>query len=870
MIANYLYKNILWKLRQNPFETLLCPATTTDDYLEQLEKIANGYFPKERRIDTLTTEFCLNKIALLKADTEAEQAALEHFGAIWQQFVRLKKIFNKKYLTFAADDNGVRAEQIAELWGKCSQFAADKTLSENMLAQTRELLQLTERENRYLADIVELERIKYYCAATLSLFANKKYAEICLARMLRPNLLKCEYQPNKRYRQVAYAGSSIASVIDCMGNSATRFGTIPTRVETKLFVYSNGRNVFDTFCNSKMGERTAKFLSVTPTVEVEMHYFLAGNREIRAVTLRNKGKRARKFCVEIPFACNAAKSEYFKMGDALCLSGDVFAALSVVHNSAAIACRGETSRAFDITVESGARFDFEIVTTFAEDTPTLADALTKSEKMGETNCPYLWDKICSRVRTTDTALRLFPHGYTKSDPQRIRSSQLNFSYRMGNDDVATFVDNVGNSTTLLDGFVFGVGGESVYSVYAGLATKLNADKFVLDGDRLQYQKSSICNVRHSKGKLYTITHPVAKRTLFYFPLEKKSKIGFDAKMNVFEVEDEMRRYYVYCVGKIESYTADALECSEEKLRYKLSNNLQEGNCLAICFAPDVQVKLEIVSAKFTPQQTPIVRESLVSTYLNYVNGKNVFCLRNRLKRPDALSLAAICYTNPQFVKNYLDNNLQNNANDGFYYDSAGDKKAFCDKLAVPLATVYYLSLIGDLSEDLIKQTHEALFCQDFDGKDLCIKALALQKAAKLDCFDKVRCLVEYSKLKKQICASKLYAYAQAIGAVPLTNPSKERLKDLCNKYDIPKSWYYVSQLENLYGLSICSGKLQISPTVTAENVLEQFALNIAGKRIDTTFAKASVRCMTLNGQQCFQPFFAPSLTNEQNSLVVHY
>ena len=164
-----------------------------------------------------------------------------------------------------------------------------------------------------------------------------------------------------------------------------------------------------------------------------------------------------------------------------------------------------------------------------------------------------------------------------------------------------------------------------------------------------------------------------------------------------------------------------------------------------------------------------------------------------------------------------------------------------------------------------------MISEKFEDKELCIKALALLRAAKLNCFDRVKCLVEYNNLKKRITAdSSLYGYAQAIGAVPLANPSKERLKDLCNKYEIPKCWYYVSQLENLYGLNISAGRLQIQPKVTAENVLEQFALNIAGKRIDTTFSKASVQCMTLNGQQCFAPFYAPSLKNEQNELVVSY
>ncbi len=177
----------------------------------------------------------------------------------------------------------------------------------------------------------------------------------------------------------------------------------------------------------------------------------------------------------------------------------------------------------------------------------------------------------------------------------------------------------------------------------------------------------------------------------------------------------------------------------------------------------------------------------------------------------------------------------------------------------------------DLHKSFTNAVNGVIFGEEFTGKELCIKALAVKKLAQLGTEDKVRYLVEYNKLKKIISAdSKLYAYAQAIGALPMINPSKARLKDLCNKYDIPKSWYYVSQLENLYGLKIFAGKLFVTPSITAENALEQLALNIDGKRIDTTFTKATVKSMTLNGTQCFQPFCAAQLKNYENQLVVRY
>lgn len=873
MIAKYLYKNLLWQFNQNPFAHLLGPATTEQQYYTQLEQISDKYFPFARPVDTTVTEFCLNKIALSRAKTAAEKAALSYFGEQWAQYIRIKKLLDKEFLRFPSDTTATRIEQIAQLLCKCTQCAADNKTLERMLCKTVEMTELTERERRYLEDVVRLYSIKYYCAAVCELFDKKEFAEARLARMLKPTLLRYDFSENKRYTQSAYVASEISSVVNCMGSSAVRFENAPAYTETGLFVYSNGRNVFDTFVQSKFGQRHAQFRSATKTVELSMRYFVTGNREIRSYLLSNTGKHKRKFTVKFTFRNTAGKNaEYFKMGNALCLATDIFSALAIVADCSIRECRGERELMFDVTLDAGESYRFDAVTLYAHDSPTLAETLQLTERIGATLCPYLWDGACSRVNVGGTPLVLTSHGYTPLKPQNSMSRQVSFNYQLGNCDVASFADNSGVCTTLLQGFVFGVRGESVYSVQNGLATKLNERAFRLEGDKLVYEKSGarLC-ICHEKGKVYDAVYDKPAQTLFYFPLEKTSRISFDKLQNCFTVKDSLRCYTVRCFGEVESFTDNALECNEEKLRYKLSGKLGVGNCLAICFARATHACLIVQSANETPAPTPLIHESLVSTYLNYVNDKSVFCLNNYLKRPDCLTVAAICYTNPQYVKNYLQTTLDNGTFDTFYYDAKGETRAFCDRLTLPLAVVYYCNLVGELPAPWLKKANEILFDKNFEGKELCIKALILLKAAKLACFDKVKCLVEYGSIKRQICGdNKLYPYAQAIGALPLTSPSKERLKDLCNRYEIPKSWYYVSQLENLYGLNLSAGKLQISPKVSAENVLEQFALTIAGKRIDTTFAKASVQCMTLNGQQCFAPFYAPSLKNENNELIVNY
>ena len=875
MITQYLYKNLRWEFNQNPFVNLLGQSTTERQFYDQLEKICNSYFPERKRVETLNAEFCLNKISLSNGKTAEEKLALNYFQQFWSNFMRLKNLFGKKYMTFPSNANGTRLEMVAELIAKCTQFATNSSTISRLCNRACEICDLSEREERYLFDVVELYKIKYYCAATLAILHKNEYGVGKLAKFLQPRLLKSDYSANTKYLQAAYRSRAIDAVVDCMGQSAIRLENTPTRIDLKLFVYANGRNVFDTFCESRFGTHTAEFMSETKSIALNMQYYLDGQREVRRIALTNKGKRARTFTFEIPlkYTGDPQKATYFKMDNTLCLaiSGDnYFCGATIVKDGEAMDVANENVLTYTVKIDKNATFSFDLVTEYAFDTPTLADSIEQLARFGDTRAPYLVDSASEHITQSKIELKLSPSGYLLRRPRNNPSKQLNYTYQFGDNDVATFCDNGGNSTTLIKGFAFGIGGESIYSVSNGAMTKLNTDAFHIDVDKLCYSKSStMCTIYHGNGKIYDVEYKRPSRTLFYFPLEYKSKVTYSD--GVFTIEDNRRKYTVACFGEIESYTSNALECNEEKPRYKLSGNLDEGSCLAICFATNTEIKVKIAPCATTPASSPIIRESLVSTYLNYVNDKNVFCLSNYLKRPDCLTVSAICYTNPAFVREYLDKVFANPRKNTFYYDVTGKLKHFEDRLTFPLAVVYYLNLVGELPEEMIKATNEILLSEGFSDKELCIKALALKRAATIKGFDRVRCLIEYNNLKKQICAQpKLYAYAQAIGAVPLANPSKQRLKDLCNQHDVGKSWYYVSQLENLYGLNISAGKLHIAPKVTAENVLEQFALNIGGKRIDTTFAKASVQSMTLNGTQCFQAFYPSSLKNAENQLIVRY
>lgn len=875
-ITEFLQKNISWNLHKNAFADLCCAATNKEQLFFQLQRLSDKYFPQRQKVETVFTEFSLNSIALTSAKNDAQKCVQHHFNNFWQTFTRLKSVFGKDYMLLPSDGKKTRLEYIAELVAKCTQFAIDEETVAEICHRVREIFDFEERESRNLENAIELFKINYFCAVSRAILDDVS-SQARLARMLNVATLSTEFVHNENLRHAYYSTKQLVANLDCLGNSATKY-IVPTAIDVKPYFYVNRKNVFDTFCYSKFGKKTAEFYAHSTTLKVSEQYFLEGCREVRKFTVENLGKGSKKLVADflLRHLNPSDKRTFFNAEGALCLSVEgsenFYCALAIVQNNEIVQCNFEEGRlSTTFALPQNGTIKFDVVTVFSETMPQLSDELTVLNCFGATRCPYILDQPSDSVVNFKYPLNTSSHGYElRTTPQK-EATTLNFSYQLGNDNVGTFLDNAGNETTLLNGFAFGVSGEKVYSVKHGTISQLNRDKFTLDADSICYVKTdkTVCKVLHDAKKSYVIEHPAAAKTLFYFPLEEKCQIDFTD--NTFTVSSALRKFKIECMGAVESYTTNALECNPERLRYKLSGEMKCGSCLAICFSTAKSVQLNIASLSEIAKPQPLVRESLVSTYLNYINNKNVFCLNNFLKRADSLTLAAINFTNPQFLKRYITEVFDKNI---FYYDVTGRQKHFYDRLAMPLAVIYYAGMNEDNqfpSEQLRQYINGVMFYENFYGRDLCVKALLLKKAAGIKGFDKVRCLIEYNAVKKVITTNaKLYGYAQAIGAVPMLHPSKERLKDLCNRYDIPKSWYYVSQLENLYGLSLVEGVLNFAPKVTQENVLEQLSLNVCGKRIETSFAKSTVQSMTLNGVQYFIPFKPQSLKSENNTLVVRY
>ncbi len=886
-LGKLIKENFRWTLDKDYFMDLSAQPTSEKQLVFQLQKLAEQQFPLLKPIETNRTEFCLNSVALSFASDNLQKQIKSMFDGYWQSYLRLREKFSKQYMLFPADEQKTRLEKIAELLTKSTQFCADAESMGSIKNHIENLFGLSDREKKYLDDAVALYKVKFYCMAARSAFASLPFAERHIAALIgSTDLIRSVYRANDYYSRALFRGGTLFSAIDCLANSSVFAAGKKTGIETAVKFFSAKRNVFDTFCFHKYGKKTAGFQSVTKSLAVTMQYFLRGKCEIRRFTVENRGKAARKLTAEIRFGVSdASQATYFKTDRSHCLgisgSAGIYSALTVVEGNCAVNTRYDNGRViYPQRIPSGSSVCFDVVTAYSSDIEGLTEAIEELDCYGATECPYSSDTAEEGDLYTEK-LHVSPaNGLIGSDAPA-RADILDFSYQFGNSDVATFADNGGHSATLLKGFVFGTSGESYYAVTHGKAVKLNVGEFSVFQNGMTYSKTigtQRCSteISHGEGKTARISLTEKSRILAYFPLEERSDITFDGK--TFTVKSAKRSFSVCCFGKIESFTTNAIECNTDRLRYRLSGDLDGGRCIAVCFAPSNTAGTRIISAEAAPQEKPIVKESLISTYLNYINSKNTFCLENRLKKADALTLAAICYTNPDYVKKYVSSLAQNeqylSRGETEYYDNTGKLKKYVDKTLLPLAALYFATLSNDVSvfsDEVKNYTEKVMYTDSVNGKQLCVKALALKKMSQLDCFDKVRALIEYTNVKKIISSDKdLNKYAQAVGASAMCNPSKQRLKDLCNQFDIPRAWYYVSQIENLYGVSINCGRLTVRPNVSAENKLEQFALNLCGKRIDTVFSKGSVQSMSVNGVTCFQGFDPSALKHDDNTLVVRY
>ena len=110
-MSNFLYKNIMWTFNRKDDENLLTLPTTESQYITQLEKLAEKYYPAKKQIDFVKTEFYLNQVALLRSKNNAAALAKNHFENQWYTYCKLRNAFDKKHLTFPSNGTLTRIDR---------------------------------------------------------------------------------------------------------------------------------------------------------------------------------------------------------------------------------------------------------------------------------------------------------------------------------------------------------------------------------------------------------------------------------------------------------------------------------------------------------------------------------------------------------------------------------------------------------------------------------------------------------------------------------------------------------------------------------------------------------------------------------------
>lgn len=867
-MQNYLLSSAKCKLQRHEFRNLLGTETTLKQLCDQLANLSRGVFDGYTAIDTAQTEYYLNKIALKVPKTACEKAVRNAFDDFWQRFCQVKDALTRPHLRFPSNKDGSRLMQICSLVAKCTLFACDLHEIERNVCSNCDISQM---EKAYLFDALTLAKINYYCAVTLNLWHGGPRGEERIAKLLDVNPLDTELTSNDVYCQTALCGG--AHVVNCLGESAFAVGDKPSCLHQTMQIFAGSRNVFDTFCRHAFGNRTAVFSSSNKQIDVKMRYFAQKNVYVRNFSVTNKGKTK---LYEIDFSLDYTgknRAEYFFTDSALCVavsgSQNYFFALSVVQNNQLVPLKCDGKKCyFEQKIAQNQTITFDVVGVCAESMPLIAEKTDGLTRFGATKCPYLFDSPAKSDKTGAKMHVTACSNFFKSEDVP-KPTMFNFTEKANGNGVSMLTGD-GYASTLINGFAFGIGGEKLYAVSSGKAVPLLTSGNVC-GDTVTYKTNFGKNIAETvvqigDGKTVNVSFLQKSRLLALFPLEETSQISYNGC--TFFVQSASRKFEIAFDGKVESFTTNVFEINENRLRYKLSNTLETGKCLAVCLAPSQSFAVKITAESTTAVARPLATESLVSTYLNYVNGKNVFCLQNRLKYADALTLASAVYTYPDFVRQYL---AEHTDGVSHYYDVAGKLQRHCDSLAFALGVIYYAKLTGDdFFRPYYKQIENDVYTEK-TGTALCIKTLALKKMATLDGFDKMRAVCEYQKALKAVTSDKkLYGYAQSIGAVTLLAPSKERLKDLCTTYGVPKCFYYVSQLENLYGIAVNGDSLNVAPQTSDVNSLEQLTLCFGKKKINTTFVPSKTQSMSLNGVTFFQAFRPSSLKNDVNTLVVGY
>ncbi|MBO5772892.1 MAG: hypothetical protein J6R37_03740 [Clostridia bacterium] len=846
---------------------------TAKELFEKLDQIFSAKWDKQKKLSLFATEKALNKVCLTSPKTERQLRLFHEFDNFAYLFERVLSITKNKPL-LPADKKQTRLEKICQTIATCTAFCLSSEQYQQIKLHCTNRNLLTQKEVGLFDTVYALEKCNYYAQ---SYFDQRNVAK------LLSGLLPSQAQKNTHYTKCDFVFDNVAYGVDCLGESAV-FSKGEHFLGLSQKVFLKKKNVLDTFDAVCFGKNTATFVAENENLSCQVQRVFQ-NGDFHNLSFQPKKDGEYEFVLNLSLPKHGVVS-HFILHDAHCFciqqkSATRYVGVMLLKENAQPSANVLQQRyvcdariCHKTTLAKDRKYSFSWAVVYADDVGLLGEKLADATRFGATK---LWQGFDTLAKAKEFVyLPISKYNCSSLKEIVLPEAQRKFDFRLGEGNLALLVDSKKGIAPLLDGFVFGTGGVNLIFVdnFGNVANLLTSAQKVQDNFAF-YSQSGV-EVEIACQNSITMDAKSAKngKLLFFVKFERLSKVKMEN--NVFYVNDGKRKYTIKIDGKIFGFTTNLLECSINKMRLKMSQNIEAGQGLCLCLSKEATITLQNQASTPFAVATPLLKESVLSTCLNYLNDKNAFELHHQLKKPDALTLSAICFTNQDFVYNYVKKHFTQNYVDTFesaYYNSVGQLSYTQDKMLLPLSAIYYTMLSGDKSlwtpafESFCKNLF--FFC-DEQGQNLCVKALALKKYTEIFSKDKVRVLSLYAQIKERISLDKaLYHFAQAIGAVPLENPTKENLKSLFLQYNAKGSFYYVSQLENLYGFSLVCDKLSFMPQ-SQDFQPESLSLVYKGKKFVTEFNKGENNKMVLNGITYFQGLDASQVKKANNYLTVQY
>lgn len=859
--------------------------------------------------NTLLWQFALSK----KKSQEDKFAAISTRLADYRNLpllnrsVRLVKIFD---IIFKDSQGTVSNAELAEFKSFCST-----------------VFNLTATEIRLFDTVAELYRVKMYCLA-LNLLADNEIqcATKLLVALFRMDnrLLNVEQSSNERYDSCMLCGGEMVSVADCLGQTQLFYQNRQVYCDSGILVergqkitLENSSTLYANADKHKFSKEIAVYSTATKGLIVNMNVVVKGNQELKTFEITNKYNIRQTFdlvitasptfelselsCQATDFdkhkviAVTSTPKRYYYCLTVKCGDATMPQSLSTDSNGYSCAYLSRTR----LTVKPKGTIKAQVVTSICDSVEQLSKTLSQIDCYGFadndfifTNCPI---SVCG-VRPIDNYFRLYknvklPQILSSNSLNVSRSAELPLKYITRNSVFgvapSTIADVKGQSVTLYGGYLTKIGGENVYVVCGKKVVNLcreytNHEITAGGGITYNYDKDdcrfTLTITNSSFVKKYRISGVrngnLPYRVVVDFKFGASHVI--ERTLGGFNITDV--NLSVNCDMPLTCYSSNSQSLSIVNFNLNLDNDLSQGDSLTFVGAKSDKLDATItLRGAAVERATPILSNCALSAKFNYLCEQERYLLYNRLVSPNAFSLLSLCAYDVIFVENFIKTALQLGYITSLClpkYNEVGQVEWVKDRYILTLAVLKYINMTGDKS--ILTRDNNRLYdfvCQQLlstpaDSNESCQLLLALSL-----CFsvfeDRVVFATKYQQLSSIVIADKVaYEFAQAIGALPLAKPTFDNLKELWRKFDytLPRSYYYMVQLEKLFGVNFVLDKIDFR--VDSTDSLQPLTLTYKGKIFNVAYNRGATKEVRVNEVNCYSCFNVNDVKPSINSVVV--